>query len=313
MVHWLDQSDADFETTFQAFLALKRETSVDVDAAAAQIIDDVRTGGHRAVANYTWRFDGLDVAETARFTADEIDAAVARADAEDRAALELAIGRIHAFHARQRPNDEAYRDDTGVELGWRWTAISAAGIYVPGGQAAYPSSVYMNAIPATVAGVPRIAMCVPTPNGAVNDLVLTAAHLCGVSEIYRVGGAQAVAAMAYGTEDVEPVDKVVGPGNAYVAAAKRRVFGQVGIDMIAGPSEILVVADSANDPAWIAADLLSQAEHDADAQSILIADDAGFAQAVCNAVEAQLQSPRAATKPGRERWMLCNRSRQRLK
>ena len=294
MVHWLNQSDPDFDVQFTDFLSLKREVSVDVDATVAEIIDDVRARGHRAVADYTLRFDRLEIGETARFSAEEIAAAVAAVDAEDRAALELAISRVRAFHERQRPADEGYTDDVGVELGWRWTSVSAAGIYVPGGQAAYPSSVYMNAIPATVAGVPRIAMCVPTPDGAVNALVLTAAHLCGVTEVYRIGGAQAVAAMAYGTEDITPVDKIVGPGSAFVAAAKRRVFGQVGIDMIAGPSEILVVADADNDPAWIAADLLSQAEHDADAQSILIADDAAFAQAVTDAVESQLKTlPRA--------------------
>lgn len=294
MVHWLNQSDPDFDVQFTDFLSLKREVSVDVDATVAEIIDDVRARGHRAVADYTLRFDRLEIGETARFSAEEIAAAVAAVDAEDRAALELAISRVRAFHERQRPADEGYTDDVGVELGWRWTSVSAAGIYVPGGQAAYPSSVYMNAIPATVAGVPRIAMCVPTPDGAVNALVLTAAHLCGVTEVYRIGGAQAVAAMAYGTEDIAPVDKIVGPGSAFVAAAKRRVFGQVGIDMIAGPSEILVVADADNDPAWIAADLLSQAEHDADAQSILITDDAAFAQAVTDAVESQLKTlPRA--------------------
>jgi histidinol dehydrogenase len=290
MVHWLNQSDPDFDVQFTDFLSLKREVSVDVDATVAEIIDDVRARGHRAVADYTLRFDRLEIGETARFSAEEIAAAVAAVDAEDRAALELAISRVRAFHERQRPADEGYTDDVGVELGWRWTSVSAAGIYVPGGQAAYPSSVYMNAIPATVAGVPRIAMCVPTPDGAVNALVLTAAHLCGVTEVYRIGGAQAVAAMAYGTEDITPVDKIVGPGSAFVAAAKRRVFGQVGIDMIAGPSEILVVADADNDPAWIAADLLSQAEHDADAQSILITDDAAFAQAVTDAVESQLKT-----------------------
>ncbi len=294
MVYWLDTSEADFETKFQAFLSLKREVSVDVDTAVADIINDVRDRGHAAVAAYTKRFDHLEIGSSARFSDAEIAAAVAAVDPEDRAALEIAISRVRAFHERQRPQDEGYTDEVGVELGWRWTSVSAAGIYVPGGQAAYPSSVYMNAIPASVAGVPRIAMCVPTPHGEVNPLVLTAAHLCGVTEIYRIGGAQAVAALAYGTEDVAPVDKIVGPGNAFVAAAKRRVFGQVGIDMIAGPSEILVVADKDNDPAWIAADLLSQAEHDADAQSILITDNKPFAQAVEQAVEAQLKTlPRA--------------------
>lgn len=294
MVFWLNQSDEDFESRFQEFLSLKREVSADVDTVVADIIQDVRADGHAAVATYTQRFDKLDVSQTARFTDAEIQAAVDAVDAEDRAALELAISRVRSFHERQRPADEAYTDDVGVELGWRWTSVSAAGIYVPGGQAAYPSSVYMNAIPAKVAGVPRIAMCVPTPNGEVNKLVLTAAFLCGVTEIYRIGGAQAVAALAYGTEDIAPVDKIVGPGNAFVAAAKRRVFGQVGIDMIAGPSEILVVADKDNDPAWIAADLLSQAEHDADAQSILMTDDAAFAQSVADAVESQLKTlPRA--------------------
>lgn len=294
MVFWLNQSDHDFEARFQEFLSLKREVSVDVDAAVAEIIDEVRARGHQAVAAFTARFDQLDVSETARFSEQEIQAAVEAVDAEDRQALEIAIARVQSFHERQRPADEGYTDEVGVELGWRWTSVSAAGIYVPGGQAAYPSSVYMNAIPARVAGVPRIAMCVPTPNGEVNKLVLTAAHLCGVTEVYRIGGAQAVAALAYGTEDIAPVDKIVGPGNAYVAAAKRRVFGQVGIDMIAGPSEILVVADRHNDPAWIAADLLSQAEHDADAQSILITDHAGFAKDVADAVDSQLKTlPRA--------------------
>lgn len=294
MVYWIKTTAPDFEKQFQDFMALKREVSVDVDAAVASIIDDVRARGHAAVADYSQQFDRVDVADTARFTEAEIAAAVAAVDPADREALELAISRVRAFHERQRPADEAYTDEAGVDLGWRWTSVSAAGIYVPGGQAAYPSSVYMNAIPATVAGVPRIAMCVPTPDNAVNNLVLTAAHLCGVTEIYRIGGAQAVAALAYGTEDLAPVDKIVGPGNAYVAAAKRRVFGQVGIDMIAGPSEILVVADAQNDPAWIAADLLSQAEHDADAQSILITDDQGFAEAVVEAVETQLKTlPRA--------------------
>jgi len=290
MVYWIDQSAADFEARFQEFSSLKREISVDVDAVVADIIEDVRTRGHKAVADYTLKFDGLEVGETARFSEAEIAQAVAEVDPEDRAALEIAIARVQSFHERQRPNDEGYTDEVGVELGWRWTSVSAAGIYVPGGQAAYPSSVYMNAIPARVAGVPRIAMCVPTPKGEVNKLVLTAAHLCGVTEIYRIGGAQAVAALAYGTEDLSPVDKIVGPGNAFVAAAKRRVFGQVGIDMIAGPSEILVVADGDNDPAWIAADLLSQAEHDADAQSILITDDRAFADRVAQAVEGQLRT-----------------------
>lgn len=295
MVFWIDSAASDFEQQFQAFLSLKREVSVDVDAAVAEIIEDVRARGHAAVADYTQRFDQVDVAKSARFTEAEIEAAVAAVDPADREALELAISRVRAFHERQRPSDEGYTDEAGVELGWRWTSVAAAGIYVPGGQAAYPSSVYMNAIPAKVAGVPRIAMCVPTPGDAVNNLVLTAAHLCGVTEIYRIGGAQAVAALAYGTEELAPVDKIVGPGNAYVAAAKRRVFGQVGIDMIAGPSEILVVADADNDPAWIAADLLSQAEHDADAQSILITDNRAFAEAVNAAVESQLKVlPRAA-------------------
>ncbi|MGH6621282.1 MAG: histidinol dehydrogenase, partial [Alphaproteobacteria bacterium] len=240
---------------------------------------------------FTLRFDHVDLEETGmRFSTGEIAAAAGRCDAETIAALRAAAGRIEAFHRKQLPEDISYTDQAGVRLGARWTPIAAAGLYVPGGLAAYPSSVLMNAIPARVAGIDRIVMVVPTPHGEINPLVLAAAHIAGVTEIYRVGGAQAVAALAYGTESIRPVDKIVGPGNAYVAAAKRQVFGTVGIDLIAGPSEILVVADGENRPDWIAADLLSQAEHDASAQSILITDDAAFADRVAGAVDDLLRT-----------------------
>jgi histidinol dehydrogenase len=282
-------SDADFEASFRTFLTQKREVSEDVDARVRTILSDVRTRGDAALVELTQRFDRFDVGALGlRIGASEIAAAVAAADGETVAALTLARDRIVAYHQRQLPQDDRYRDALGVELGGRWTAVEAVGLYVPGGTASYPSSVLMNAVPARVAGVPRIVMVVPSPDGKLNPLVLVAAHLAGVEEIYRIGGAQAVAALAYGTETIAPVAKIVGPGNAYVAAAKRQVFGTVGIDSIAGPSEVLVIADRDNDPEWIAADLLAQAEHDTAAQSILMTDDAAFADAVCAAVERQL-------------------------
>ncbi len=292
----LDATTLDFEREFARLLDMKRENDQDVNDTVAAIIADVRARGDRAVLDYTLRFDRVELtAATMRITAGEIAEAAAACDAETMAALELAAERIRDFHNRQRPTDYAYTDVLGVRLGCRWTAVQAAGLYVPGGTAAYPSSVLMNAIPAKVAGVDRLVMVVPTPDGRLNPLVLAAAKLAGIDEIWRVGGAQAVAALAYGTDCIRPVDKIVSPGNAYVAAAKRQVFGAVGIDMIAGPSEILVVADGANDPMWIAADLLSQAEHDTAAQSILITDDAEFAARVRDAVECHLATlPRAA-------------------
>ena len=291
----LDARDAGFEATFAALLATKREVSEDVDAVVRDIIASVVAGGDAALIAATRRFDRLDLdAAQLAVTQDEVDAAHARCDPDAVAALRLARDRIEAYHARQLPADGRHVDGLGVELGDRWTAIGAVGLYVPGGTASYPSSVLMNAVPARVAGVPRIVMVVPSPDGVLNPLVLAAARIAGVSEIYRVGGAQAIAALAYGTATIRPVDKIVGPGNAYVAAAKRRVFGQVGIDMIAGPSEVVVMADATANPDWIAADLLAQAEHDTAAQSILITDDAGLADAVCAAVESRLATlPRA--------------------
>jgi histidinol dehydrogenase len=291
MPQFLTTSDPDFETRFAALLTMKREDSPDVDDAVAGIIADVRARGDSAVIELTSRFDRLDLTPgTLAFTADEIEAECAKVSAADREALELAAERITAYHRRQLPEDASWTDEAGATLGWRWTAVSAAGLYVPGGLASYPSSVLMNAIPARVAGVERLAICAPTPDGVCNPLVLLAAKLSGVTEVYRIGGAQAIAALAYGTQTIRPVDKITGPGNAFVAAAKRRVFGKVGIDMIAGPSEILVIADRHNDPDWIAIDLLSQAEHDESAQSILITDDAGFGRAVADAVDRHLQT-----------------------
>jgi histidinol dehydrogenase len=285
----LNSRDADFAKRFAALLEMKREDAPDVDATVAGIIADVRARGDQAVIDLTARFDRLSLTpETMAFTEAEITAAIATVPSDERAALELAADRIRAYHDRQRPEDAEWTDAQGARLGWRWTPVSAAGLYVPGGLASYPSSVLMNAIPAQVAGVQRLVMCAPTPDGRANPLVLLAARLAGVDTVYRIGGAQAVAAMAYGTQTIAPVDKITGPGNAYVAAAKRRVFGRVGIDMIAGPSEILVVADGDNDPDWIALDLLSQAEHDESAQSILITTDAGLAAGVASAVEARL-------------------------
>ncbi len=291
----LDGRAATFNADFAALIAAQRDSAADVSAATAAIVADVRARGDAAVLDYTARFDKLELTPTTmRVTAAEIDAAVKAIDAETAGALAMAAERIRSFHARHRPADDDYVDAQGVGLGARWTAIGAVGLYVPGGKAAYPSSVLMNAIPAKVAGVDRLVMVVPAPNGILNPLVLAAADLAGVDEIYKIGGAQAVAALAHGTATIAAVDKITGPGNAYVAEAKRQVFGIVGIDTIAGPSEILVVADNRNDPAWIAADLLSQAEHDEAAQSILITDDAAFAEAVAEAVESHLATlPRA--------------------
>jgi histidinol dehydrogenase len=292
----LDTRSADFAQRFRAFLDTKREVSADVEATVRAIVADVATRGDRALKDYTQKFDRLDLDRTGiKVTRDEIAAARGACGKAALDALEFARDRIEVFHRRQRPKDDRFTDALGVELGSRWTAIDAVGLYVPGGTAAYPSSVLMNAVPAKVAGVPRIVMVVPAPGGELNPLVLAAAELAGVDEVYRVGGAQAVAALAYGTETIAPVAKIVGPGNAYVAAAKRLVFGKVGIDMIAGPSEVLIVADKDGNPEWIAADLLAQAEHDASAQAILITDDEKLADAVERAVVGQLKElPRAA-------------------
>ncbi|GAA2853896.1 histidinol dehydrogenase [Aminobacter aminovorans] len=293
----LRQSDADFEKRFAAFLTTKREISPDVDATVRAIIDDVRVRGDAALIAYSMKFDRADLTALGiAVSRADIDQAYQDADPATVEALRFARDRIHSHHARQMPRDDRYVDPIGVELGSRWTAVEAVGLYVPGGTASYPSSVLMNAVPAKVAGVERIVIVVPASGGVINPLVLVAADIAGVSEIYRVGGAQAVAALAYGTETIRPVAKIVGPGNAYVAAAKRQVFGTVGIDMIAGPSEVLIVADSDNDPDWLAADLLAQAEHDVSAQSILITDDAAFGESVEAAVERQIKLlPRAET------------------
>ncbi|QIK41645.1 histidinol dehydrogenase [Pontivivens nitratireducens] len=291
MPQFLSTTDPDFETNFRALLGMKREADEDVDKAVAAIIADVRARGDQALIDYTARYDRLTLTpETLVFSVEEVDAAIATVPPQERSALELAAARIRAYHERQRPENALWTDEAGAQLGWRWTAVSAAGLYVPGGLASYPSSVLMNAIPAQVAGVERLCICAPTPDGVANPLVLLAARLAGVETIYRLGGAQAIAAMAYGTDSVQPVDKITGPGNAFVAAAKRRVFGQVGIDMIAGPSEILVIADADNDPDWIAVDLLSQAEHDESAQSILITTDRAFGEAVAKAVDKRLET-----------------------
>jgi histidinol dehydrogenase len=291
MAQRLDARDASFPQAFATLLAAKREVSEDVDQAVRAIIDDVVVRGDEALIDFTYRFDGLALQpETLRVSDAEIAAAEAQCSKEALEALALAKERIETYHREQRPKDFKTTDAVGVTLGWRWTAIESVGLYVPGGLASYPSSVLMNAVPAKVAGVPRIAMVVPTPRGETNPLVLAAARLAGVDEVFRIGGAQAVAALAYGTESVKPVAKIVGPGNAYVAAAKRRVFGQVGIDMIAGPSEVLILADAHGNPDWIAADLLAQAEHDTAAQSILITDSPALADAVEKAVERQLKT-----------------------
>ncbi len=291
MPEHLNTSDADFEARFAAALGAKREDAPDVDAAVATIIADVRARGDAAVIELTERFDRLRLTpDTLAFSEAEIDAACDAVPAAERAALELAAERIRDYHDRQLPDDASWTDAAGATLGWRWTPVSAAGLYVPGGLASYPSSVLMNAIPAAAAGVEDLVICAPTPEGKANPLVLMAARLSSVRTVYRVGGAQAIAAMAYGTETIRPVDKITGPGNAYVAAAKRRVFGQVGIDMIAGPSEILVIADASADPDWVAIDLLSQAEHDESAQSVVITPDPALAGAVTAAVERHLET-----------------------
>lgn len=285
----LDNASPDFAPKFKAFLAMKREVAADIEAATRAIVDDVAHRGDAALLEATEKFDRLTLdAAGMRVSEDEVEAAVKACDSETVDALKLARDRIEFFHRRQLPKDDRFTDPLGVELGWRWSPIEAVGLYVPGGTAAYPSSVLMNAIPAKVAGVERVVMVVPSPGGTLNPLVLAAAKLGGATEIYRIGGAQAVAALAYGTATIQPVAKIVGPGNAYVAAAKRLVFGRVGIDMIAGPSEVVVVADKTANPDWIAADLLAQAEHDANAQSILITDSAVLAADVERAVAAQL-------------------------
>ncbi len=290
MPHRLSITAQDFETRFAELLAMKRESSPDVEAAVRAIIADVVARGDDALIELTKKFDRLELTPaTIRVSADEIKAARAQSDPKVIAALQTAYDRILAYHERQRPADARYTDAIGAELGHRWTAVESVGLYVPGGLASYPSSVLMNAVPAKVAGVPRIVMVVPSPGGEINPLVLAAAHIAGIDEIYRVGGAQAIAALACGTKTIAPVAKIVGPGNAYVAAAKRQVFGVVGIDSIAGPSEVLVIADKDNDPEWIAADLLAQAEHDTAAQSILMTDDAAFAEQVEAAVARQLR------------------------
>lgn len=291
MPQFLSTIDADFEKDFSALLTQKREDAPDVDAAVAGIITDVRQRGDAALIELTSRFDHFDLtAETLAFSKREIEDQCKKVSQSDREALVLAAERIRAYHRRQMPDDASWTDADGVTLGWRWTAVAAAGLYVPGGLASYPSSVLMNAIPAQVAGVDRLYICTPTPKGECNPLVLFAAKLAGVSTIYRIGGAQAIAAMAYGTETIAAVDKITGPGNAYVAAAKRRVFGKVGIDMIAGPSEILIIADRHNDPDWVALDLLSQAEHDENAQAVLVTNDGNFGQAVAEAVDLRLKT-----------------------
>ncbi len=291
MPQFLSTADQDFEFRFAALLDTKREDAPDVDAAVAEIIADVRSRGNEAVIALTARHDKLDLTpETLAFSAEEIEAECKRVPQAEREALVLAAERIRAYHQRQMPQDESWTDEAGVKLGWRWTPVASAGLYVPGGLASYPSSVLMNAIPAQVAGVERLVMTAPTPGGKANPLVLLAAQISGIKTVYRIGGAQAIAALAYGTQTISPVDKITGPGNAYVAAAKRRVFGRVGIDMIAGPSEILVIADRHNDPDWIALDLLSQAEHDESAQAILITNDGAFGQVVAEAVRSRLDT-----------------------
>jgi histidinol dehydrogenase len=290
----IDTRSGDFAQIFRAFLDTKRETSVEVEAAVRAIVADVAARGDRALKDYSKKFDDLDLDRSGlKVSGEDIAAAAKVCGREPLAALQLARDRIEAYHRRQLPRDDRFTDALGVELGSRWTAIEAVGLYVPGGTAAYPSSVLMNAVPAKVAGVPRLAMVVPAPRGELNPLVLAAAHLAGVDEIFRIGGAQAVAALAYGTESIAPVAKIVGPGNAYVAAAKRLVFGKVGIDMIAGPSEVLIIADGDANPSWIAADLLAQAEHDESAQAILITDSTALADAVDDAIASALaQLPR---------------------
>src|SRR5277367_6641109 len=298
----LSTRDGDFEHAFAALLATKRETDADVDDAVAAILGDVNARGDAALVDYTARFDRVTLTPARlRLSPQEIAETADKAPADMVAALRVAADRIESFHRRQLPQSIDYVDEVGVRLGMMWRPLASVGLYMLGGTAAYPSSVLMNAIPAKIAGVGRRVMVVPAPDGVLNPLVMAAARLVGIDEIYRVGGAQAIAALAYGTATIAPVDKIVGPGNAYVAAAKRRVFGRVGIDMIAGPSEILVVADNRNDPSWIAADLLSQAEHDISAQAILVTDDAAFATMVGQAVINHLMTlPRASI--ARQSW-----------
>ena len=289
MVARLNAREKNFAQRFSTLVEAIRETEEDVVQVVRDIIADVRKRGDAALCEYGKRFDGIELSlEALRVEESEIDAAVNETTPDLREALELAAHRIEAYHLRQIPEDESFFDETGAQLGWRWRPVESVGLYVPGGTASYPSSVLMNAVPARVAGVSRIAMVSPASGGSIDPLTLAAARIAGVGEIYRVGGAQAIAALCYGTETIKPVAKIVGPGNVYVACAKREVFGRVGIDTIAGPSEILVVADGKNDPAWVAADLLSQAEHDSSSQSILITDEPAFADAVSNEVERQL-------------------------
>ena len=296
MARRLSSSAADFEAAFAAFLAEDRDDGADVGAVVRDIITATRAEGFEALQRYTKKFDGFALTENnLRVSSEEIDRAEAACDAGDLEALDFAVKRIRTYHEKQLPVDVRYTDDQGVTLGWRWTSVDAAGLYAPGGRAAYPSSVLMNAIPAKVAGVKRLAMATPAPQGQLNPLVLAAAKRACIDEVYRIGGAQSIAALAFGVGTIAPVDVIIGPGNAYVAEAKRQVFGTVGIDSVAGPSEILVVADGKNDPDWIAADLLSQAEHDPSSQSVLITDDAAFADKVAAAVEKQLaENPRRA-------------------
>ena len=287
----LNSQNSNFEKEFKKLLLAKREDSVDVDLSVREIIGGVIELGDQALIEYTKKFDRISLTtDTLRFTQSELKEQAAQVSDKDRSALELAVTRIKSYHEKQLPDDTFWTDESGVELGWRWSPVSAAGLYVPGGLASYPSSVLMNAIPAKVAGVKRLAITVPTPDNKVNPMVLLAAQLSGVDEVYRVGGAQAIAALAYGTKTIKPVDKITGPGNAFVAAAKRQVFGKVGIDMIAGPSEILVIADKTSRPDWIALDLLSQAEHDENAQSILITDSDDVINAVTEKIEINLQN-----------------------
>ena len=287
----LNSQNSNFEKEFKKLLLAKREDSVDVDVSVREIIGGVIELGDQALIEYTKKFDRISLTtDTLRFTQSELKEQAAQVSDKDRSALELAVTRIKSYHEKQLPDDTFWTDESGVELGWRWSPVSAAGLYVPGGLASYPSSVLMNAIPAKVAGVKRLAITVPTPDNKVNPMVLLAAQLSGVDEVYRVGGAQAIAALAYGTKTIKPVDKITGPGNAFVAAAKRQVFGKVGIDMIAGPSEILVIADKTSRPDWIALDLLSQAEHDENTQSILITDSDDVINAVTEKIEINLQN-----------------------
>ena len=288
---FLNSQNSDFEKEFKKLLSAKRENSVDVDLSVKEIIDGVIERGDQALIEFTKKFDRINLtSDKIRFTQSELKEHTAKVNDNDRSALELAVARIKTYHEKQLPDNAYWTDESGVELGWRWSPVAAAGLYVPGGLASYPSSVLMNAIPAKVAGVRRLAITVPTPDNKINPMVLLAAQLSGVNEIYRIGGAQAIAALAYGTKTIEPVDKITGPGNAFVAAAKRQVFGKVGIDMIAGPSEILIVADKTSRPDWVALDLLSQAEHDENAQSILITDSDDLVKAVTEQVEINLKN-----------------------